>query len=98
MKHYISIIILLRIASSSEYRRVALKSYKTNGHANGELEVTFMHEFQRSVRHCEFVSLLSQEDDLAGGVANLLLKSDKDVQGTIASLTKEIGAATADGK
>ena len=55
--------------------------------------MTFMREFQRRVRHREFVSSLSQEDDLAGGVSNLLLKSDNNLRGT-----KEIGAATADGK
>ena len=75
-----------------------LKSFKTNGHTNGELEVIFMRKFQRSIRPREFISSLSRGDDLPGGAANLLANPDNDSWGMIASLSKEIDKATADGK
>lgn len=75
-----------------------LKSFKTNGHTNGELEVTFMREFQRSVRHRDFVSSISQMGDLTGRVAGMLLASEKDIRGTIASMAQEIDEAAADGE
>lgn len=57
-----------------------------------------MHEFQRSVRHREFVRSLAETNNLTGGVADLLLKSEKDDRGTIAAMAREIDEAAADGK
>lgn len=74
-----------------------LKSYKTNSHASGELEVTFMREFQRDVRLREMIVSLSRSDDyLASTTAGLLLETESDGCGTVAGLAREMENGTRD--
>ena len=42
-----------------------MMSYKTNDHAHGELEVTFLCELQRDVRLREMVVSLANSNDFA---------------------------------
>ncbi|KAH9911971.1 hypothetical protein B0H21DRAFT_714183, partial [Amylocystis lapponica] len=69
-----------------------LKSYATNNHAGGEIEVTFFRAFSRDVRLRrllnELASLknLSPEDEAAANAARLILKTDGDQRGTVAAL------------
>ncbi|KAG1796123.1 hypothetical protein EV424DRAFT_1353275 [Suillus variegatus] len=66
-----------------------LKSFKTNNHANGDLETTFFREFQRT---CEIgrltYSLQSYpEDSLPRQAAMHMLKATNEERGTVAGLT-----------
>ena len=74
-----------------------LKSYKTNSHAFGELEVTFLREFQRDVRLRDMVVSLSNSNDFAtSSVAKTLLETDSDRRGTVAGMARELGDGTRD--
>ena len=76
-----------------------LKSYKTDSHAFGELEVTFLREFQRDVRLRDMVLSLSNSNDFAtSSVAKTLplLETDSDRRGTVAGMARELGDGTRD--
>ena len=80
-----------------------LKGYKTNNHGGGEIEVTFFREFHRDVRLRELVTSLSQIDGNIPSrgskeVAKLLLESDGDDRGTLASLCREIDEEVDEGE
>ncbi|OCB85355.1 hypothetical protein A7U60_g7664 [Sanghuangporus baumii] len=77
-----------------------LKSYKTNNHAGGEIEVSFFREFHRDIRLRDFVSTIHKANEpLDTGsleTTKLILETEKDCRGTVASLCREIDEATAD--
>ncbi|KAF8839059.1 hypothetical protein BDN67DRAFT_1012597 [Paxillus ammoniavirescens] len=71
-----------------EHLNKVLKSYKTNNHANGELETTFFQEFQRT---CEIGRLTFSLQHHAPGslpfeVSQIMLKASNEEHGTIAAL------------
>ncbi|KAG2740145.1 hypothetical protein P692DRAFT_20881200 [Suillus brevipes Sb2] len=78
-----------------------LKSFKTNNHANGELETTFFREFQRT---CEIGRLTYglqtyPEDSLPPQAAMHMLKATNEERGTVAgltALTRDLDDASAD--
>ncbi|KAH9928238.1 hypothetical protein B0H21DRAFT_712161 [Amylocystis lapponica] len=69
-----------------------LKSYSTNNHDGGELEVTFFRAFSRDVRLRTLLNELASSDNpgveekAASDVARLILKTDGDQRGTVAAL------------
>ncbi|KAH9917859.1 hypothetical protein B0H21DRAFT_827671 [Amylocystis lapponica] len=82
-----------------------LKSYATNNHNGGELEVTFFRAFSREVQlRCLLNELASFDvsadltdqsnttsgDQTAAQIARLLLKTDSDQRGTVAALAHPI--------
>ncbi|KAF7290474.1 alcohol dehydrogenase [Mycena kentingensis (nom. inval.)] len=79
-----------------------LKSYDTNNHGNGELEVTFIREFFRDVHLRELLRQYAQmeavtpEDQCLVENAWLILASDSDMRGTLAAMAAEIETLSAD--
>ncbi|KAJ7844237.1 hypothetical protein B0H14DRAFT_2777033 [Mycena olivaceomarginata] len=82
-----------------------LKSYDTNNHGNGELEVTFFREFQRDANLREKLHKLDQKEGLEdltpeercmAESARAILATDGDQRGTVASMTREIEELSAD--
>ncbi|KAJ7753257.1 hypothetical protein B0H16DRAFT_1835472 [Mycena metata] len=75
-----------------------LKSYDTNNHGDGELEVTFFREFHRDANLRELSQLaqeegregLTPEEQCVAANARLVLATDGDVRGTLASMTTEV--------
>ncbi|KAJ7712854.1 hypothetical protein B0H16DRAFT_1811810 [Mycena metata] len=76
-----------------------LKSYDTNNHGDGELELTFFREFHRDANLREVLSQLAQregregltpEEQCVAANARLILATDGDVRGTLASMTTEV--------
>lgn len=70
-----------------------LKSYQTNNHNGGELEVTFMREYFRDVRIHEIMSSCSSDEAYGQRVhlaSRLILATENDIRGTVASLSKDI--------
>ncbi|KAF7293363.1 alcohol dehydrogenase [Mycena kentingensis (nom. inval.)] len=81
-----------------------LKSYDTNNHGNGELEVTFLREFIRDARLRELLRKyatqegpLSPEEQCIADNAQLILASDLDTRGTLAAMAAEIETLSEDG-
>lgn len=79
-----------------------LKGYKTNNHSNGEIEVTFFREFHRDTRLRHLVTSISQTDGSAGRgaaeIARIILDTESDNRGTVASLCREIDEAALEGE
>ncbi|KAJ7231191.1 hypothetical protein C8J57DRAFT_1251282 [Mycena rebaudengoi] len=82
-----------------------LKSYNTNNHGDGELEVTFFHEFQHDADLREALQKLASNDGVDGlspeeqcivSSAHMILATDGDVHGTLASMTREIEELSVD--
>ncbi|KAJ7858070.1 hypothetical protein B0H14DRAFT_2750017 [Mycena olivaceomarginata] len=82
-----------------------LKSYDTNNHGNGELEVTFFREFQRDANLREKLHKLDQKEGLEdltpeercmAESARAILATDGDQRGTVTSMTREIEELSAD--
>ncbi|KAF7372541.1 alcohol dehydrogenase [Mycena venus] len=82
-----------------------LKSYDTNNHADGELEVTFFREFHRDANLREVLERLAKkegtdgltpEGQCAAESARMILATDGDERGTVASLAREIEELSAD--
>ncbi|KAJ7739131.1 hypothetical protein B0H16DRAFT_1729525 [Mycena metata] len=82
-----------------------LKSYDTNNHGNGELEVTFFREFHRDANLRDVLQKLArkaafedltEEEQCVVECARTILATDGDVRGTVASLTCEIETLSAD--
>lgn len=70
-----------------------LKSYRTNNRNGGELEVTFLREFFRDVRLRELVTSCATDassDHQIQAASRLILASESDTRGTVASLSKEV--------
>ncbi|KAF8834357.1 hypothetical protein BDN67DRAFT_1016592 [Paxillus ammoniavirescens] len=78
-----------------------LKSFKTNNHANGELETTFFKEFQRT---CELGRLTYTlrtypPESVPSQAAQVMLKASKEERGTVAglaTLSEELDDVSAD--
>ncbi|KAI0038184.1 hypothetical protein FA95DRAFT_1505991 [Auriscalpium vulgare] len=68
-----------------------LKSYSTNNHGGGEIEVTFMRAFMRdaTLRQMKSSGELSTEDECLLDAIKLILASDGDSRGTVAALAQE---------
>ncbi|KAG2133009.1 hypothetical protein DEU56DRAFT_914034 [Suillus clintonianus] len=83
-----------------------LKSYSTNNHSNGEIEVTFMRAFQKDVALCDMLANLntapdmqdesSAENMLLLEAVRIILATDGDTRGTVASLAHEMDQAAED--
>ncbi|KAG2045524.1 hypothetical protein BDR06DRAFT_978149 [Suillus hirtellus] len=82
-----------------------LKSYSMNNYSNGEIEVTFMCAFQKDVALRDMLANLnaasdvqesSTEDELLSEAVRIILATDGDTCGMVASLAHEIGQATED--
>ncbi|KII90042.1 hypothetical protein PLICRDRAFT_29188 [Plicaturopsis crispa FD-325 SS-3] len=74
-----------------------LKSYVTNGHKGGELEVSFYRAFTRDAKLRDIVSALASSntngDPMLQTTAQLMLDTDGDMRGTVASLAQEMDTA-----
>ncbi|KAJ7113122.1 hypothetical protein C8R44DRAFT_882146 [Mycena epipterygia] len=81
-----------------------LKSYDTNNHGDGELEVTFFREFHRDAILREIQKLakkdgvegITAEEQCVAESARMILATDGDVRGTVAFMTAEIEELSAD--
>lgn len=68
-----------------------LKSFKTNNHARGEIEVTYMREFAREGKLRQLLkTAISQDGALVSRVAKECIASQNDSRGSLASLTREL--------
>ncbi|KAJ7753057.1 hypothetical protein DFH07DRAFT_774194 [Mycena maculata] len=75
-----------------------LKSYDTNNHGDGELEVTFFREFHRDANLREVVRKLakdgieglSPEEKCIAESARMILETDGETRGTVAAMACEI--------
>ncbi|KAG1780388.1 hypothetical protein EV702DRAFT_1043207 [Suillus placidus] len=65
-----------------------LKSFKTNNHANGELETTFFREFHKTceIGRLTFNLLHHPKDSLPCQAAEIMLKASSEERGTVAGL------------
>ncbi|TDL17694.1 hypothetical protein BD410DRAFT_807179 [Rickenella mellea] len=79
-----------------------LKSYQTNNHENGEVEVTFFRAFMRDIRLRNLLVTLAtsndesnEHEDSLREAAELMLATDGDIRGTVAALAQEIEEQTA---
>lgn len=80
-----------------------LKSYNTNNHGGGIIEVSFMRAFMRDAKLRDLVKSLAH--DQTGGLdislqqaAQLMLQTDSDNRGTVASMARELDEAAERGK
>ncbi|KAG1847269.1 hypothetical protein C8R48DRAFT_779257 [Suillus tomentosus] len=85
-----------------EWLNKVLKSFKTNNHANGELETTFFQEFQRvsHIGRLTYSLLRHPKDSLPCEVAEIMLKATNEECGTVAglaALSQELDNVSADG-
>ncbi|KAI0054356.1 hypothetical protein BV25DRAFT_1951632 [Artomyces pyxidatus] len=79
-----------------------LKSYKTNNHAGGELEVTFFREFHRTILSSRFVSPIvakagqtDQSVEMQAAVTAMFGATD-DNRGTVQALARDLDGETRD--
>ncbi|KAG2047579.1 hypothetical protein BDR06DRAFT_976625 [Suillus hirtellus] len=82
-----------------------LKSYSMNNHSNGKIKVMFMHAFQKDVALCDMLANLnaasdmqesSTEDELLSEAVRIILATDGDTCGMVASLAHKMDQATED--
>ncbi|GJE84480.1 hypothetical protein PsYK624_005560 [Phanerochaete sordida] len=76
-----------------------LKGFSVNGHAGGELEVTFFRQFHRQAKLQSMLENLAQvsvdgdeaaiEDRAVREAARILMKTDNDTRGTVADLAQQ---------
>lgn len=67
-----------------------LKGYRTNSHGNGEVESTFMREFERETSLNEFTRTIARSDSNLSHTCKKVLAMRKDNRGTVASLVQEM--------
>ncbi|KAJ7470860.1 hypothetical protein FB451DRAFT_1472522 [Mycena latifolia] len=82
-----------------------LKSYDTNNHGDGELEVTFFREFHRDANLREVVRKLAKKSGIVGlspeeqcvaESARMILQTDGEIRGTVAAMACEIEQLSSD--
>ncbi|KAJ7434858.1 hypothetical protein FB451DRAFT_1466078 [Mycena latifolia] len=82
-----------------------LKSYDTNNHGDGELEVTFFREFHRDANLREVVRKLAKKSGIVGlspeeqcvaESARMILQTDGETRGTVAAMACEIEQLSSD--
>lgn len=79
-----------------------LKSYKTNNHNGGELEVTFFREFHRTLATSRLVARSvkndTHPDQFIAQVAGHMFGASEDDRGTLQALARDLDSAKGDGK
>ena len=76
-----------------------LKSFKTNNHAQGEIETTYMREFAREGKLRQLLKIAATRDgEIISRVAKDCIASQSESRGTLASLTRELEDSGGDRK